>query len=261
MNEPDLYMSIVMPALDEEGNILAAVENALGALKDYDLRGEIIVVNDGSTDKTAGLVMEKIKNSPNDRIKFINHDKPKGIGESFWDGVSQSEGEVVTMFPGDNENDPWEVMRYVGLLEHVDMVIPFVFNKDVRSLFRNILSFAYRFIINTTFRVNFHYTNGTILYRKSILSKIKHRSKGFFFQTEILIKMAKRGYLFAEVPYRLGMRPGGVSKAVSFPSFLQVMRGYYRLINDIYFSKITKITKGRFSKTSKSAKRYESNGR
>ena len=131
MNEPDLYMSIVMPALDEEGNILAAVENALGALKDYDLRGEIIVVNDGSTDKTAGLVMEKIKNSPNDRIKFINHDKPKGIGESFWDGVSQSEGEVVTMFPGDNENDPWEVMRYVGLLEHVDMVIPFVFNKDL----------------------------------------------------------------------------------------------------------------------------------
>ena len=260
MQEKSIYISIIIPALNEESNILAAIENTLSAFRDYNIKGEIIVVNDGSTDKTEGLVAEKIKNSLDDKIKLISHDRPKSIGNSFWDGVSHAEGEVVTMFPGDNENDPWEVLRYVGLLEHVDMVIPFVFNREVRSVFRNALSGIYRFIINTTFRVNFNYTNGTIIYRKSILSNIKHQNTGFFFQTEILIKMAKRGYLFAEVPYRLGMRPNGVSKAVSFPSFLQVARGYLCLINDIYFNKITKATKGRFSKDSKSAKRYESNG-
>ena len=86
---------------------------------------------------------------------------------------------MVTMLPGDNENDPWETLRYLKLLEHVDIVIPFVFNKEVRSLFRNALSFIYRFIINTTFVVNFNYTNGTVLYRKSILKELNYRSVGF----------------------------------------------------------------------------------
>jgi hypothetical protein len=138
----------------------------------------------------------------------------------------------------------------------VDAVIPFVFNRQVRSAFRSALSYVYRFIINSTFGVNFNYTNGTILYRKSILSQMNCQSTGFFFQTEILIKVAKKGYLFAEVPYRLGLRPEGVSKAVSFPSFIKVIKGYFRLVKDIYFNKTGADTRGKFSEDSQSAKRY-----
>jgi hypothetical protein len=82
------------------------------------------------------------------------------------------------------------------------------------------------------------------------------KSTGFFFQTEILIKVAKRGYLFAEVPYKLGLRPEGVSKAVTFSSFLKVVKGYFRLVRDIYFNKTAKDVQGKFSEDSKSAKRY-----
>jgi len=158
------------------------------------------------------------------------------------------------MMPGDNENDPREIMRYYKLLEHVDIVIPFVFNKQVRSLFRNALSFMYRFIINSTFLVYFNYTNGTILYRKSILDELDYRSRGFFFQTDILIRTVKKGYLFAEVPYSLGARNHGVSKAVSFPSLLQVIKGYLRLTKDIY-SKNGNIGRG-LTKDSLAAQRY-----
>jgi hypothetical protein len=108
-------------------------------------------------------------------------------------------------------------------------------------VFRNGLSFLYRFIINTTFFVYFNYTNGTVLYRKSILEKLPHQSTGFFFQTDILVRTVKRGYLFAEVPYRLGMRSHGVSKAVTFPSLLQVIKGYLQLVRDIYSTEGRKI--------------------
>ena len=140
------------------------------------------------------------------------------------------------MLPGDNENDPWEILRYHRLLEHVDILIPFVFNKEARSLFRNGLSYLYRFIINTTFLVNFNYTNGTVMYRKKILEELDFHSSGFFFQTDILVRTVKRGYLFAEVPYRLDVRPNGLSKAVTFPSFIRVVKGYLRLVRDIYVS-------------------------
>lgn len=248
-----VFVSIVMPALNEEKNILAAINNTLKSFDDYGINGEIIVINDGSTDNTRYLVEDLIKKDS--RIRLINHDRPQGIGASFWDGVDNSNRDMVTMLPGDNENDPWEILRYRRLLEHVDIVIPFVFNKEVRSVFRNALSFIYRFIINTTFLVNFNYTNGTVLYRKSILKELYYRSTGFFFQADILIRTAKRGYLFAEVPYRLSARNSGASMAVSFPSFIMVIKSYLRLVNDIYFSKEGNIKKN-FAEDSLTAKRH-----
>ncbi len=232
-DKPDI--TVIMPALNEEEDILAAIDTTLAAFKDFKIDGEIIVINDGSTDKTAQVVSKKIKGD--NRLRGINHDSPLGIGASFWDGVDNARGSAVVLLPGDNENDPLEIFRYHKLLEHVDIVIPFVFNKGVRSLFRNTLSFIYRFIVNSTFTVTFNYTNGTVLYRKSILDDIEYRSKGFFFQTDILIRAVKKGYLFAEVPYCLKRRKDGVSKAVSFPSFINVVKGYLRLVRDYYFNK------------------------
>ena len=173
-------LSVIMPALNEEANICDAVSGTLKAFDLFKIEGEVIVVNDGSTDRTRSMAEEKSKEYPG-RVRVINHDKPKGIGSSFWEGVDSAKGDAIVMLPGDNENDPQEVFRYYKLLEQVDIVIPFIFNREARPLFRNVLSLLYRFIINTTFLVNFSYTNGTILYRRSILWGIDERSDGFFF--------------------------------------------------------------------------------
>jgi glycosyltransferase involved in cell wall biosynthesis len=231
-------ITVIMPALNEEDNIVSAINNTLNAFTDFNLKAEIVVVNDGSTDKTQDLANDMIKKD--DHVRIIKHDKPQGIGVSFWDGVDNALGNAVILLPGDNENDPWEILRYFNLLNHVDIVIPFVFNKEVRSLFRNALSFVYRFVINSTFIVNLNYTNGTVLYRKTILKKLDHRSDSFFFQTDILVRSIKKGYLFAEVPYRLGLRKHGTSRAVSFPSCFKVAGGYLRLVKDYYFKKSEK---------------------
>ncbi len=235
MAEKKFFLAVIMPALNEEKNIRLAVGNVLKAFDDFHIEGEIIVVNDGSKDKTGEVVESMMAEEP--RIKMIRHERPLGIGASFWDGVDNTQADIVVTLPGDNENDPWEIFRYYPLLEHVDIVIPFIFNKEARSLFRNGVSYLYRFIINTTFLVNFNYTNGTILFRRLLLKELGHRSLSFFFQTDILIRTVKKGYLFAEVPYRLGIRKDGVSKALSFPSFLQVVKGYVRLVKDYYFQK------------------------
>ncbi|MBU2489069.1 MAG: glycosyltransferase family 2 protein [Proteobacteria bacterium] len=229
---PEIALSVIMPSLNEEDNVGRAIANSLEAFDEFSISGEVVCVNDGSTDGTARIAEEWQKRDP--RVKVVTHAKPMGIGASFWDGVDHAQGWSVVMLPGDNENDPAEIFRYHHLMDSVDVVIPFVFNKQVRSLFRNGLSFAYRFIINTSFLVYFNYTNGTVIYRRAALEGLEFRSSGFFFQTDILIRLVKRGYLFAEVPYRLDLRKDGVSKAVSFPSLVQVTRGYLRLVRDVY---------------------------
>lgn len=253
MDTNKIDITVIMPALNEGENIQATINATLKALEDYKINGEIIVINDGSTDNTADVVNELIKSDG--RIRMIKHEIPCGIGGSFWDGVDNAKADTVTWIPGDNENDPWEIFRYYKLLEHVDIVIPFLFNREVRPFFRNMLSYIYRLIINTTFRVNFNYTNGTTLFRKSILKELDHRSNSFFFLTDILIRTVRRGYLFAEVPYRLGVRKEGVSKAVTFPSLMQVIKGYLRLVSDFYFKKNANINNKTFSDDSLTAKR------
>jgi len=240
-----------MPALNEEENVGNAIQASLSVFDEFDINGEIVVVNDGSTDQTQKIIEEYSKRDP--RVRGLKHDSPHGFGGSFWDGVDHAEGKCVVCLPGDNENDPWEILRYVNLLEHVDIVIPFVFNKSVRPFYRNVLSFLYRLIVNTTFGTNLNYTNGTVLYRKAVLSELDYRSHSFFFQTDVLIRLIRRGYLFAEVPQRLDIRESGESKALSFPSLVEVIKGYLRLTKELSLSR--KIKQSPLSKDTVSSHR------
>lgn len=221
-----------MPALNEERNILPAIQATLKAFGDLNIKGEIIVVDDGSTDHTEALIREMMAQDP--RVRMLKHEKPEGIGTSFWDGVQSAQGNIVTMFSGDNENIPYEALRYIDLLQHVDIVVPFVYNRGCRGKFREFLSSLFRTIINLSFRLNLNYTNGTVLYRKSILDSMHLQSKGFLYQAEILVKMIRKGYFFAEVPYSIRKRDTGTSKAISFRSFINVVKSYFLLMLAIY---------------------------
>jgi phenylacetate-CoA ligase len=227
-----IRVSVVMPALNEEKSIRDAVSGTLASFGRFGLAGEVLVVNDGSTDGTKGLVESLTR--ADGRVRMIEHASPLGVGASFWDGVDAAQGESVVMLPGDDENDPDEILRYAGLMEHVDIVVPYIFNRGMRPLWREAFSLLYRLIVNGTFRVNFNYTNGTVLYRRSVLQRLESRCGGFFFQTDILVRAVKKGYLFAEVPCRLKKRRGGKSKAVSWASFAKVVRGYLGLCWDYH---------------------------
>ncbi|HNQ35365.1 MAG TPA: glycosyltransferase family 2 protein [bacterium] len=226
-------ISVVMPALNEEANIRAAAAAVLAAFDRFGAAGELVVVDDGSRDRTGELVRELQTFDP--RVNLMRHPEPLGIGASFWDGVSVARGELVVMMPGDGENEPAEMLRYLALGREVDLVVPFIYNRQVRSTARNRISSLYRWIINVSFRVNFRYTNGTVLYRRSVLRDLELRSRGFFYQTELLVKLVRRGYLYAEVPCRLGARSTGRSKALTLASLRKVAAGYLALMREVYF--------------------------
>ncbi len=225
-------LSVVMPCLNEEENIEAAMKSTLAAFDRYGIEGRLIVVNDGSTDKTRDIVCQLM--TRDSRLTLLEHDKPWGVGASFWDGVKQSKDEYVTIFPGDNENSPEETLAYFGLTEDVDIIIPFIHNSEIRARWRRIISSCYRFIINVSFGTSLNYMNGTVIYSTAVLKEIQHYSTGFFYQAETLIRLIRAGYLYAEVPHFLQRRGFGQTKALSLRSLWNVTRGYFRLIWDIH---------------------------
>lgn len=229
-------LSVIMPALNEEENIEEAIREVISGFDEFNLKGEIIVVDDGSSDSTLEIVKRKVEEHPG-KIKVIHHQEPLGVGRCFWDGVREAGGSFVCMLPGDNENDPREIFRYVKLFNDVDIIIPFVVNKEVRPKLRNFISSLYTWIINLSFFTSLNYTNGTVLYRKSVLEALDNKAEGFFFQTDILIRLVKKGYLFAEVPYRLRQRKKGLSKAFSCKSLREVTKGYFKLLLTLFLKR------------------------
>lgn len=238
ISDMDYKITVIMPALNEEKNIIGAVENVISSFSRAGISGEIIVVNDGSTDRTREIVENLIKKHP--FIRMLNHAKPHGIGASFWEGVKESKGEAVVMLPGDGENDAYEILRYMPLMDNVDMIVPYVYNKSVRTWRRRMISKLYKAIINLSFGMLLNYMNGTVMYRKCILDTVDLQATGFFYQTELLIKCIKNGYLYAEVPYALKTRGTGESKAVTFKSLMAVIKGYLTAVTSVYFSKMDK---------------------
>lgn len=230
-----IQISVVMPSLNEEANLREAVNDVLAAFHELGLTGEILVVNDGSTDGTAQLALALEKDHP--QVRAFHHASTRGIGAAFWTGVKAAQGEIITMLPGDGENEAREILRYFPLLQHVDLVIPFVFNAEIRSLPRRLLSKIYKIIINLSFGVLVNYMNGTVMYRRNALLSLKLQSTGFFYQTELLIRAIRKGYLYAEVPYALKRRQAGQSKALKLRSLWRVCREYLVMLWAVYLDR------------------------
>lgn len=225
-------LSVVMPCLNEQENVASAIQRTLDAFNRHGINGEIIVINDGSADGTAGVVSNLSRRYPS--VRLIEHTRPRGIGASFWDGVRNAHNDFVTMFPGDDENDPDDALLHYYLTRDVDIIVPFIHNVEVRSIMRRVISSLYRFIINMSFGMNLNYTNGTVIYNRAIFDGVQLKSSGFLYQAELLIKLIRAGYLYAETPHFLSRRGSGKTKALTFKSFLQITLGYLRLIWEVH---------------------------
>lgn len=221
-------LTVVMPCLNEEGNIMAAIQLTVEAFDKYGIDGELIVINDGSTDSTAERVKECM--ALDNRIRLLSHEWPQGIGSSFWGGVHAARNEFVTMIPGDNEIDPRDSLTYYYMSKDTDIIVPFIHNVEVRSVSRRVISSLYRLIINMSFGMNLNYTNGTVIYNTTVLREIDLTSVGFFYQAEILIRLIRSGYLYAETPHFLSRRLGGETKAITLKSFFDVAKAYLQLV-------------------------------
>jgi hypothetical protein len=174
-------------------------------------------------------------------------------------GVQNAKNDFVTMIPGDNENDPEDVLKYYYLTKDIDIIVPFIMNIEIRSKTRRIISSLYRFIINISFGMNLNYTNGTVIYNRHILLDVNLGTTGFLYQAELLIKLIRMGYFYAETPHLLSTRGSGKTKALTFSSLFNVIGSYLKLVWAIHISRKEGHAWEPLNKKSISYQRYQDN--
>jgi glycosyltransferase involved in cell wall biosynthesis len=232
-------LSVIVPALNEEMSLSSTISDLIKVLAGASIDWEIILVNDGSSDRTPSIAEQLAKDNPG--VRLIHHDRPMGIGACFRDGIEKSTKEAVTWFPGDGENNPYELIKYLSLIEKVAIVVPFVVNRDVRPWARRLVSKLYLMIVNASFGTMFNYTTGNVIYRRNVFDVVKFKANGFIYQTECLVRSVRAGFTFAEVPVLLGRRNHGHSKILTFRSVMTQIFAFSRLFIDIYFTRNNRV--------------------
>lgn len=237
-----MSISVIIPSFNEEKNIQDTVNSCLIACREAGLDAEFICIDDCSTDRTPILLNEIALH--HSEVTFIRNEKNLGFGGSFWKGLETAKKDNVVVIPGDNENNLAEIIQYYDYLKFFDMVVPYPTNTQKRAFIRRVVSTLYLKIVNFTFRVNFRYTNGTILYKTSLLKAQPIKVDSFMFQTVNLVMLTRHGATFKEVPYMLNEDCASKkSSTLKLKTIVSVISSYFRLFSYLEINRFRKYFK------------------
>lgn len=104
-------LSIVVPMLNEADCVPQLVREVSAALSD--LAHELIIVDDGSSDRTADCVQGLFASFPS--LRLIRHERPHGQSTAVWSGVQAARAEWLAVLDGDLQNDPADIPRLVAM--------------------------------------------------------------------------------------------------------------------------------------------------
>ncbi len=207
---------IVLPAYNEEASIGNLLETIGHLIKENHSDFRVIVVDDGSKDKTCDVVRQYSKNMP---VELIKHPENRGLGDAIKTGllrgieVAKSRDVVITM-DSDNTHNPELIIRMFRMIrEGYDVVIASRYQPGARvigvPMFRNLLSYGASVLLRLSYPIKGvkDYTCGYRAYRAEVLQKawksfrgrLIERS-GFVCMVELLLKLRTMSLIMGEVP-------------------------------------------------------------
>lgn len=212
-----MKLSVIMPVFNEESTIL----NIIDKVKKVNIDKQIVIVDDGSTDRTREI-LEKLKD---ENIRVIYHTKNQGKGSAIRTAIPYLEGEVTIIQDADLEYDPEEYHKLMRpILDRKAKIIYgsrfLQFNKPIylRYLLGN------KFL---TWLVNILYcsriTDSYTCYKAfetGVLKNLTLQAKRFEFEAEVTVKLLKKGYEIREIPISYSPRTLREGKKINWKDAL-----------------------------------------
>lgn len=115
-----IYLSVVVPVYNEEENIYDLYLSITDALKGKIENYEIVLVNDGSKDRSSILLNEIARMDSN--IRVIHFQKNHGQTAAIYAGIKSSRGELITLMDADLQTDPRDIFRLMPFIDKIDFV-------------------------------------------------------------------------------------------------------------------------------------------
>lgn len=204
-------ISAVLPAYNEEENIETATTRMADALRSLNLRDwEVIVVDDGSKDRTGEIADRLVAEDP-DHIRVFHHNPNQGYASALKTGFTGARHQLIFYTDSDNQFDVKEIANLLPLIEDADIVCGFrIYRFD--PLTRLVLSWGFNLLVRIIFRIKVRDIDCAFkLFRREVFDKVEIESKKFFVDAEVLAKARYHGFRLAELGVRHYPRTAGSS--------------------------------------------------
>lgn len=206
-------LSVVLPAFNEEANIAAAVAEATAAVEPLFDDHEVIVVDDGSTDKTVGVVERVAERDP--RVRVISHGRNRGYGEALRTGFLSSRMDFVFFTDADLQFDMRELERFMPFLGTVDVVAGYRVNRQ-DTWVRRLNAYGWNILVRVLFYVPVRDIDCAFkLFDRRALSAVDIESVGAMVNTELMVKLGRRGSSVVEIGVTHRPRKAGEARGAS----------------------------------------------
>lgn len=198
--EKSMKFSIIVPVFNEEQGLPEVLESLI---KLFPLE-EIIVVDDGSTDKTNEIACRF------NSVKVIRHDRNYGYGAALKTGINHASTEKLVFFDADGQHDAGNIKNFIGLLKECDLAAGERLNDMSISGIRLPGKFILKILVNFLAKTKIKDINcGFRAVRKSIIKRYLFLlPDGFSFSTTTILLFLKRKYRVKFIPIQAKRRTG-----------------------------------------------------
>lgn len=227
-------ISAFFPAYNEEANVGAMVERLRAVLPTISDDYEIIVVNDGSHDRTAEIADGLAASDPH--VRVVHHGQNRGYGGALKSGFAASTKAYVFFTDGDGQFDVNEIARLIPHVPQYDVVIGYRIDRAEGGL-RRVNAGAWNRLVRHLFGIPSRDVDCAFkLFDRRVFDVVQPEAEGAMISTEILARTVRAGFRITEVgvhhfPRRHGT-PTGANPLVIARAFYELFKLYRRITNE-----------------------------
>lgn len=207
-------ISVVIPAYNEAANIENVVREAVNALDEFTKDYEIVLINDGSTDRTGEIIDRMV--AKNKRVRALHHKTNKGFTGAMKTSFKNAKNHLIFLAPADGQFNFNELELFVESIRGYDIAIGYrVANEE--SFLRQLNSKLFHILCKLFFGIKFKEISTVSLWRRRVIESIAIESsdRSAMFLPEIVYKALQKKYKFTEVPIHWRIRKGGKAKGAN----------------------------------------------
>ena len=214
MDRPGLELTVVAPAFNEEANLPELVRRVLETLEVGKVSGELVLIDDGSTDGTARVIRELEKKHPGVVVGLF-HGRNRGIAAAWKTGVRAARSPCVCVIDSDLQYQPEDILRLRRVLieQSLDVVQGWRSAVGRRRDSRFYLSRGFNHLLNATFgmRLKDNKSGFVCASRDVFEDLLTYGGKYHYWQSFVMVAAHAKGYAYKEIECLFEPRRQGTS--------------------------------------------------
>lgn len=216
-------LTIFVSCYNEEIFIIDTLDVIIKAMALVHKTYEIIIIDDGSKDRSVALIQSYMETHPDVNIILRVNKKNKGLAQNYIDGAFIGRGKYYRLICGDNAEPIETIVSVLNRIGEADIIAPYYVEAHGKSASRLFISNSYTKLINMISGNKINYYNGLQVHLRYNIMRWHPNTRGFGFQAALLCALLDLGFTYIQVPCITVERRGGRGNAITWKNLRSVM--------------------------------------